>query len=156
MLNVPLNASCDTKVNVLCYEETKKGKTTKWMWVTDLEITQNNAYEIMKGGRARWRVENETFNTLKNQGYNFEHNFGHGYKHLSTTLAFLMLLAFFVDQVLLAVNKRVHAALEKLTWKSYLWREMRRIFDTFICPSFEALYHAIVDPPEAVALSHPA
>jgi hypothetical protein len=26
----------------------------------------------MKGGRARWRIENETFNTLKNQGYNFE------------------------------------------------------------------------------------
>nr|WP_198246747.1 hypothetical protein [methane-oxidizing endosymbiont of Gigantopelta aegis] len=23
--------------------------------------------------RARWRIENETFNTLKNQGYHFEH-----------------------------------------------------------------------------------
>jgi hypothetical protein len=34
----------------------------------------------MKGGRARWRIENETFNTLKNQGYHFEPNFGHGPK----------------------------------------------------------------------------
>jgi len=36
-------------------------------------------YRIMQGARARWRIENETFNTLKNQGYHFEHNFGHGY-----------------------------------------------------------------------------
>jgi len=53
----------------------------------------------MKGGRARWRIENETFNTLKNQGYEFEHNFGHGYKNLSTNFALLMMLAFAVDQI---------------------------------------------------------
>ena len=34
----------------------------------------------MRGGRARWKIENETFNTLKNQGYHFEHNYGHGKK----------------------------------------------------------------------------
>ena len=33
--------------------------------------------------RARWKIENETFNTLKNQGYHFEHNYGHGEQHLS-------------------------------------------------------------------------
>jgi hypothetical protein len=33
---------------------------------------------LMRGARARWKIENETFNTLKNQGYHFEHNFGHG------------------------------------------------------------------------------
>ena len=32
-------------------------------------------------------VENETFNTLKNQGYQLEHNFGHGTKNLSTVFA---------------------------------------------------------------------
>ena len=30
----------------------------------------------MRAGRCRWKIENETFNTLKNQGYNFEHNYG--------------------------------------------------------------------------------
>ena len=44
-------------------------------------------------------IENETFNTLKNQGYHFEHNFGHGYQHLSTVFAYLMLLAFLLDNV---------------------------------------------------------
>ncbi len=49
----------------------------------------------MRGGRARWKIENETFNTLKNQGYHFEHNYGHGKKNLPVVLAMVMLLAFF-------------------------------------------------------------
>ncbi len=46
-------------------------------------IAEDNAYTIMRGGRARWKIENETFNTLKNQGYHFKHNFGLGKKHLA-------------------------------------------------------------------------
>jgi len=47
-----------------------------------------NAYQIMRGGRARWKIENETFNTLKNQGYNFEHNYGLGKKNLSVVFGY--------------------------------------------------------------------
>ena len=65
--------------------------------MTDFKITQKNAYEIMRGGRACWKIENETFNTLKNQGYHFEHNFGLGKNHLSEVFAMLMMLAFLVD-----------------------------------------------------------
>src|SRR5208337_4274670 len=50
-------------------------------------------------GRARWKIENETFNTLKNQGYHLEHNYGHGEQNLSVVLALMMMLAFLVDQV---------------------------------------------------------
>ena len=53
----------------------------------------------MRGGRARWKIENETFNTLKNLGYNFEHNYGHGKKYLSTVFGLLMMLAFLLDQI---------------------------------------------------------
>ena len=37
------------------------------------------------------KIENETFNTLKNQGYNFEHNYGHGNENLSVFFALLMI-----------------------------------------------------------------
>ena len=37
-------------------------------------------------------------NTLKNQGYHFEHNYGHGEQYLSGVFAMLMMLAFLVDQ----------------------------------------------------------
>ena len=53
----------------------------------------------MIGGRSRWKVENETFNTLKNQGYNFEYNYVHGNNNLSTILSILMLLAFMIYQI---------------------------------------------------------
>jgi hypothetical protein len=53
----------------------------------------------MTGDRGCWKIENETINTLKNQGYNFEHNYVHGHKNLSSIFCVLMLLAFFTDQI---------------------------------------------------------
>lgn len=74
----------DLTVNFLDYWETlydkegEKQRELHFSWVTDLEITQENVYQIMRGGRARWKIENETFNTLKNQGYHLGHNYGLG------------------------------------------------------------------------------
>ena len=81
--NVPLNdAHHDYRVNVLEYWETKKdGRKQYFSWVTKLPLTSDNVYEVMRADRARWKIENETFNTLKNQGYTFQHNYGHGYKN---------------------------------------------------------------------------
>ncbi|MDQ6963280.1 MAG: transposase, partial [Mariprofundaceae bacterium] len=90
---VSLNASNpDCKVNFLeCWETSLKGKVQHFSWVTNFSLSSTNVYQIMRGGRARWKIENETFNTLKNQGYHFEHNFGHGKKHLATVMAHIML-----------------------------------------------------------------
>ena len=79
----PLNdANADLEVNFLEYLERRpNGKERRFSWVTDLRVDRWNAMDLMRAGRARWRIENETFNTLKNQGCEFEHNFGHGRKH---------------------------------------------------------------------------
>ena len=66
-------------------------------WITEILLTPESVWAIMRGGRARWKIENETFNTLKNQGYHLEHNYGHGEKNLSVVLALVMMLAFPVD-----------------------------------------------------------
>ena len=98
--NLPLNASDqDCQVNFLEYQEITPKKTTTFSWVTDLEITKNNVFKIMRAGWARWKIENETFNTLKNQCYNLEHNYGLGEKYLNENFARLTMLAFLVDQV---------------------------------------------------------
>ena len=70
--NVPLNDEhYDYRVNVLEYwEEKPNGKKQYFSWVTSFEITPENAFELMRAGRARWKIENETFNTLKNQDVN--------------------------------------------------------------------------------------
>lgn len=74
-------AWANKKLNMLAYEQVdRKGKITRISWVTNRKITKRNAAMIMRVGRSRWEIENETFNTLKNQGYHFEHNYGHGQK----------------------------------------------------------------------------
>jgi hypothetical protein len=64
-------------------------KVQHWSWVTDIRVSKRNVYHLMRGGRARWKIETETFNTLKNQGYHFEHNYGHGEQHLFVVFATL-------------------------------------------------------------------
>ena len=69
-------------------------------WITSHKLTAKTVPEVVAAGRAHWKVENENFNVLKNRGYNFEHNYGHGQQHLSAVLLTLLLLAFLFHTVL--------------------------------------------------------
>ena len=86
---------------MLKYEETdKRGNTKKFSWVTDLPLGRNTVMPVMRTGRRRWAIENETFNALKARAeYNFEQNYGHGKNHLADVLPTLTMLAFLIDQV---------------------------------------------------------
>lgn len=55
--------------------------------------------EIAACARARWKIENESFNVLKNNGYHLEHNFGHGKQNLAMLFATVNLLAFAMHAV---------------------------------------------------------
>lgn len=63
-------------------------------FITDWKISADNVAGLVAAGRARWKIENESNNVLKNRGYHLEHNFGHGKKHLSSLLVTMNLLAF--------------------------------------------------------------
>ncbi len=128
---IPLNKSNpDILVNFVEYWEIRKDKTQHFSWVTDFTISKLNVFSIMRGGRARWKVENETFNTLKNQGYHFEHNYGHGQNNLSVVFAVLMMLAFLVDQVQQLACALFQAVLDKKGSRKRLWEHMRALFRT--------------------------
>src|SRR5258708_14825042 len=58
-------------------------------FITDLPVDRDTVVELVACGRARWKIENESFNTLKTKGYNLEHNFSHGKHHPSAALATL-------------------------------------------------------------------
>lgn len=76
----------------------------------------------MRGGRARWKIENETFNTLKNQGYNLEHNYGLGEKHLGVVFTMLMMLAFLVDQTQQLCCQLFQCVWGKVRSEKALWK----------------------------------
>jgi len=145
--DAPLNESHENRrVNFLRYKElSPKGKEKYFFWITGFELSDDNVFSIMKGGRARWRIENETFNTLKNQGYHFEHNFGHGKKYLSHVFANLMLLAFTMDQLQELGCRRFRNALASTKRRSYLWERMKVIFLGFIIKSWDALFDGIAN-----------
>ena len=142
---LPLNESNqDLLVNVLEYWQEKGDETKYFCWVTDFTITQENAYKIMRGGRARWKVENETFNTLKNQGYHFEHNYGLGKKNLSMVFVMLMMLAFLVDQIQQMSCPLFRAVWKKTSCKRELWEKLRAVFHLIAVESMEMIYRIIL------------
>ena len=144
---VPLNESNqDLKVGFLEYSEyDNEGKRVKhFTWITDLHITGRNAKLFVRAGRSRWKVENETFNTLKNQGYHYEHNYGHGEQNLSVVFAMLMMLAFLVDQTQQLCCGLFRAVWEKEGSKRALWEKLRSHFVHFRFRSMRQLYEAML------------
>ncbi len=81
-----------------------KEVTYKNSFVTNHNIRDDNVEKIIKAGRSRWKIENESNNVLKNHGYNLEHNFGHGQNNLCEFLLTLNLLAFLFHSVLKLAN----------------------------------------------------
>ena len=134
----------DMKVNIIEYMETKpNGKETRFSWVTNIPITKENVYQLMQGGRARWKIENETFNTLKTLGYNFEHNYGHGKKHLASVFSLLMVLTFFIDQIQALTCKCFEIAKQTRGTYRALWEAMRVFFADIIIQSWDQFYQLL-------------
>jgi len=136
----------EIQVNYLEYEQTdiKSGKTLyRNSWITDIPVSKDNAKELVAVGRARWKIENETFNTLKNQGYNMEHNYGHGKKYLATNFALLMLLAFLLDQIAQAKDTAFQLAWQVCQTKKELWERIRQVFDLIPAVSMNAIYRFV-------------
>ena len=109
--DVPLRDTEDAlKVNWFSVEMLNdRGKRTYHnSFVTDLPVTAGTVAELAACGRARWKIENETFNVLNCGGYNLEHNFGHGKDTLASVLVVLNLLAFAYHTV---------ASLAVLAWR---------------------------------------
>ncbi len=57
-----------------CSERTAGGAEHYFAWLTGLTVGPKTVEEIaQKGGRYRWKIENEGFNRQKNSGMNLEH-----------------------------------------------------------------------------------
>lgn len=136
----------DIKVNLLKFQEIKpnQDKLSTWAWVTNLNLTPHTVYPIMRAGRCRWKVENETFNTLKNQGYNLEHNYGHGEQHLASVLAMLMMLMFLVEQIQETSCPRFQAARHRFHSRTSVWEKLRSFFVNFFIWSWDDIWLSMI------------
>jgi len=115
-------------------------------WVTDLEVEQDSVRELVRIGRCRWKIENEVFNTLKNQGYHIEHNYGHGKNHLSMNFFLLNLLAFFMHQIFELTDRLYQQCRKTLGSKKELWNNLRGVIRVLIFPDWETLLRRVANP----------
>jgi Transposase DDE domain len=138
------NSAPMTRVNFIQYSQTDtKGKKTTFTWITNIKLADNKLVAIMKAARTRWKIENETFNTLKNLGYHFEHNYGHGKDHLSTMFAYLMLLAFYTDQLIQSCCHIFKEIEKNIITKIKIWSTIKAIFQTNFVFSVNDIYKQI-------------
>jgi hypothetical protein len=108
-------------------------------FATNFKISKNNVKKIVEDGRARWKVENENNNVLKNRGYNLEHNFGHGKKHLASLLLTFNLLAFLFHTVLELMDEKYRLVRAELPTRKTFFDDLRALTRYMYFPSWEAM-----------------
>ena len=129
------------------------GKLTyKNSWVTSLPVTKDNVAELAACGRARWKIENESFNVLKTKGYNLEHNFGHGKINLSALLVTMNLLAFAIHTLCDLTARAWQKARQRVRTRKRFFQDLAAITGYLIFPNWAALIRTLVDgePPPGV------
>jgi hypothetical protein len=107
-------------------------------FATNHRITEANVADIVRDGRARWKVENENNNTLKTKGYHLTHNFGHGKHYLSSLLATFNLLAFQFHTVLDLMDSR-YRRLRQFLPRKRLFNDLRALTGYLCFDSWDAL-----------------
>jgi hypothetical protein len=126
------------------------GKVThRNSFITDLPVDRGNVVEMAACGGARWKIENESFNTMKNHGYHLEHNFGHGSQNLSAVLTTLNLLAFACHTICALAIPLWRAATEAIGTRKRFFEHMRSITVFLVFPDWEDILAtlAFIKPP---------
>ena len=127
-----------------------KGKVTyRNSFIADMPVGPDNVVAMVAAGRARWKIENEAFNTLKTKGYNLEHNFGHGQQYLASVLATLNLLAFACHTVIDLTAKTWKAARREVATRQGFFHTLLALTTYVVFPSWDHLLGtmAFVGPP---------
>lgn len=127
---VPLRDGEDAQMVNWCEITTTRPDGTimyKNAFATNFEISKNNIKQIIADGRARWKIENENNNILKNRGYHLEHNFGHGKKYLSQLMLTLNLLAFLFHTVLEMIDEKYEQLRSDLPTRQTFFDDIRAL-----------------------------
>jgi hypothetical protein len=129
-----------------------KGKPTyDGAFVTSLKVSRENVADIAACARARWKIENESFNVIKNNGYHLEHNFGHGKQHLAMIFAALNLLAFAIHSVCDCTEQLWIAARQAKRSRARFFEHIRTLTAYLVFPDWPTLMTTLINskpPPE--------
>lgn len=86
---------------IFCLEQIEGKEATRFAWLTNFALCRSNVPSIAnKGGRLRWKIENEGYNVQKNDGYEMQHPYS---EHPGAFRIFylLLLIAHYLTQLIL-------------------------------------------------------
>jgi hypothetical protein len=118
-------------------------KDLTFSFITNLPCNKENIEELVEVGRARWKIENNNFNVLKNNGYEIKHNYGHGKQYLCNTLKTLNMLAFQHHCILSIVDKCWQKVILKYKSRKKIFSVINIYLQVTIYHSFNDLYVAL-------------
>jgi hypothetical protein len=127
---LPFRASADTlSVNWCALTLTKAAGTQLYhnAFVTQAPLTAKTVAPLVPAGRTRGKVEKANNHTLKTQGYQLEHNFGHGTQHLAALLATCNLLAFLFPTLLDLLDAQYHHLRRTLVSRKTFFADLRAL-----------------------------
>ena len=142
MTDLPIRDGDDAlRVNWLEITSSRPDATVTYhaTFVTSLDVDRDNVAELADCARARWKIENETFNVLKHHGYHFEHNFGHGNDTLASVLVVLNLLAFALHAACELTETLWQQARQRLGARTRLFEHLHTVTAYQVFPSWNAL-----------------
>lgn len=108
-------------------------------FITDHTLHSGLVAAICALGRARWKAENESHNTLKTKGYNLEHNFGHGKTNLTQTLTALNILAFLTHTCLALIDLNYQFLRNAIKSRKAFFNHIESLTTFFFFPSWNQL-----------------
>lgn len=120
-------------------------------FVASLPVSPDNVAEIVACARARWKIENESFNVLKNNGYHLEHNYGHGKNNLAMTFATMNMLAFAFHVVADILHDLWMTARRAKGSRKRFFEHIRTLCAYLVFPTWDALLRTLVEgkpPPD--------
>ena len=142
MNQVPLRDSDDALMLNWCELSVidAKGKVVyQNAWATTHLLADKDVTQVAAAGRARWKVENEGNNVLKNQGYHFDPNFGHGKTHWSNWLATFILLAYLIHTTFDWLDAAYHTVRRLLPSRRTFFEHLRALIQYLPFNSWEHL-----------------
>jgi hypothetical protein len=130
------------------WNEKQNKRTFYNTWITNKTITSDNAAHLASCARARWKIENEHNNVLKNHGYNLKHNFGHGKTHASEMYCLLNLLAFQMHSILDVNDEDYQKARAYVGRRDEFFNELRVLMRRILFESWQQLIVSMYSDPD--------
>jgi hypothetical protein len=130
--------------------QTKK-ITYQSSWITDLKIEGEFVEAFVEAARSRWKIENECFNILKNNGYEMEHNYGHGNEYLAANYFLLTLLSHLFHQIHQMVDEFYQQLRLKKGPLVVFWNDLKAAIKMMIFDNWDQLFGYLLHPPRVYA-----